>query len=156
MTSSNGKNEKFGLGQNRQMRAGPMQNLKNIRNSNGPVQISVTNLPEEALEKHIWSMFGPFGAVTSVSISPAMTHQTDSSMTHSNCSMSHPTRKRTFTATVAMPVYEEAIFAIMGLSQSRIQLFGNDLRVQFKASSPDDSLPMQSTSGLFNQSDYYC
>ena len=65
--------------------------------------ISVTNLPLSASEKDIWAMFGPFGAVTYVSIVPDITD---------------PASKGTATATVSMPIYDEAIFAIRTLNQN--------------------------------------
>ena len=66
-------------------------------------RISVTNLPLSASEKDIWAMFGPFGAVTYVSIVPDITD---------------PASKGTATATVSMPIYDEAIFAIRTLNQN--------------------------------------
>ena len=67
------------------------------------IRISVTNLPLSASEKDIWAMFGPFGAVTYVSIVPDITD---------------PASKGTATATVSMPIYDEAIFAIRTLNQN--------------------------------------
>ena len=66
-------------------------------------RISVTNLPLSASEKDIWAMFGPFGAVTYVSIVADITD---------------PASKGTATATVSMPIYDEAIFAIRTLNQN--------------------------------------
>ena len=63
----------------------------------------MTNLPLSASEKDIWAMFGPFGAVTYVSIVPDITD---------------PASKGTATATVSMPIYDEAIFAIRTLNQN--------------------------------------
>ena len=71
--------------------------------STNQICILVTNLPLSASEKDIWAMFGPFGAVTYVSIVADITD---------------PASKGTATATVSMPIYDEAIFAIRTLNQN--------------------------------------
>ena len=61
-------------------------------------------------------MFGPFGAVTYVSIVPDITD---------------PASEGTATATVSMPIYDEAIFAIRTLNQNgakvNFQIFFHNL-----------------------------
>jgi RNA recognition motif-containing protein len=100
-------------------------NIQNITmrytEKNFPILISVTNLPLSASEKDIWAMFGPFGAVTYVSIVPDITD---------------PSSEGTATATVSMPIYDEAIFAIRTLNQNGAKFENNKLCVAFKVSSP--------------------
>ena len=63
-----------------------------------------------ASEKDIWAMFGPFGAVTSVSIVPARNNAFNEN------------NEPTLVATVSMPIYEEAILALMKLSQNPVKV----------------------------------
>ena len=80
--------------------SGKSEIAHHIKNS---ISSLVTNLPLSASEKDIWTMFGPFGAVTYVSIVADITD---------------PASKGTATATVSMPIYDEAIFAIRTLNQN--------------------------------------
>ena len=57
-------------------------------------------MPASITDRDIWALFGPFGAVTNVEISQDQ--------------MSVYMRKKM--ATVIMPIYDEAIFAIMALN----------------------------------------
>ena len=57
-------------------------------------------MPTSITDRDIWALFGPFGAVTSVKIIEDQ--------------MSVYMRKKI--ATVIMPIYDEAIFAIMALN----------------------------------------
>ena len=76
---------------------------------------SVSNLPSTVTEAHIWALFGPYGAVTSVSIVPEV----------GTLNPDMPT----MVATVSMPIYDDAMRAFFGLRQnealvSTCQLFG--------------------------------
>jgi len=109
-------------------------NLQNMSmrysEKNFPILISVTNLPLSVSEKDIWAMFGPFGAVTYVSIVPDITD---------------PASEGTATATVSMPIYDEAIFAIRTLNQNGAKFENNKLCVAFKVSSPSITHKMNDT-----------
>jgi len=89
---------------------------------NQPITISVSNLPSSTTESDVWALFGPFGAVTNVSLNPYLSE---------DFRKSNLTKK---TATVVMPIYDEAIFAIMSLNDQS-KMIGNQfttLKVTFK------------------------
>jgi RNA recognition motif-containing protein len=91
---------------------------------NRPITISVSNLPYAVTDRDIWALFGPFGAVTNVAVSTAP-------VTEMPMSLSSLKKKM---ATVVMPIYDEAIFAIMALND-KPRMFGDELttiKVNFK------------------------
>lgn len=71
---------------------------------NCPVLISVSNLGVDVTEKQLWECFGPFGAVTNVTITRAESDQEG------------------FIATVVMPIYNEALCAITSINDSEVCL----------------------------------
>ena len=66
--------------------------------------ISVTNLASNVSEKDIWEVFGPFGAVSNVDLRPSNDQSQDASGM----------------ATVTMPVYQDAVCAIMAIDQTEV------------------------------------
>ena len=75
---------------------------------NGQVLISVANLGKDITEKQIWEIFGPFGAVTNVTITRNSTEQ--------------EFLKEGNIATVTMPVYNEALCAINCINNREVSL----------------------------------
>jgi len=82
-------------------------------------------LPTSITDRDIWALFGPFGAVTNVKIIEDQ--------------LSVYMRKKI--ATVIMPIYDEAIFAIMALND-KPRMFGDELttiKVNFKMTDEVDN-----------------
>ena len=76
---------------------------------NCPVLISVSNLPADVTEKQIWEVFGPFGAVTNVQITLNEPENDQFNI-------------RSAVATVTMPIYNEALCAMMSINQNEVCL----------------------------------
>lgn len=119
---NNDENRQFG-------RMSPYNNLmSNVQqrqiHQNRPITISVSNLPYAVTDRDIWALFGPFGAVTNVTVCTTTQPMP--------MSLSNMNKKKV--ATVVMPIYDEAIFAIMALNDKQ-RMFGDEMttiKVNFK------------------------
>ena len=84
---------------------------QNDAQQNGQVLISVANLGKNITEKQIWEIFGPFGAVTNVTITRNNTEQ--------------EFLKEGNIATVTMPVYNEALCAINCINNREVEFINH-------------------------------